>query len=45
MNDSKASSIQTSVVACAHGFIGRHVAQHLFDQEWKVIGVGHGGWV
>jgi UDP-glucose 4-epimerase len=35
---------KTALVTGAFGFIGRHVAKHLAQDGWSVIGVGHGSW-
>jgi len=32
------------LITGARGFIGRHLAKHLFDQGNQVVGLGHGAW-
>jgi UDP-glucose 4-epimerase len=33
-----------ALVTGAHGFVGRHVAQRLARDGWRVVGLGHGSW-
>ena len=36
--------MKNCLITGARGFIGRHLAKHLFDQGNRVVGLGHGAW-
>ena len=35
----------TAFVLGANGFLGRHLSKNLKNQNWKIIGLGHGEWL
>ena len=40
----KGSTLKNILVTGAYGFLGRHVARHYANENWRVIGLGRGSW-